>query len=128
MFTEYHLEKIIQAINDAEERQTKSIVAAIESIGKQKPKPIFISTPSGLEGWLCGKPEDNQGKPVYKEDFDPDKVDPETLVQKTLALQDEIEKEMGKTPSVPSKILSPKKPTTPKKPVSKKPAPVRGRN
>ena len=32
MFTEYHLEKIIQAINDAEERQTKAIVAAIKSM------------------------------------------------------------------------------------------------
>lgn len=34
MFTEYHLEKIIQAINDAEERQTKAIVAAIEKMIK----------------------------------------------------------------------------------------------
>ena len=32
MFTEYHLEKIIQAINDAEERQTQAIVAAIKSM------------------------------------------------------------------------------------------------
>lgn len=32
MFTEYHLEKIIQAINAAEERQTKAIVAVIKSM------------------------------------------------------------------------------------------------
>ena len=32
MFTEYHLEKIIQAINDAEERQTQAIVDAINSM------------------------------------------------------------------------------------------------
>ena len=40
MFTEYHLEKIIQAINDAEERQTKAIVAAIE---KLKPEPVSVT-------------------------------------------------------------------------------------
>lgn len=40
MFTEYHLEKIIQAINDAEERQTKAIVAAIE---KLKPEPVKVT-------------------------------------------------------------------------------------
>ena len=32
MFTEYHLEKIIDAINGAEERQTKAIVDAIKKI------------------------------------------------------------------------------------------------
>lgn len=68
MFTDYHLEKLIQAINDAEERQTKAIVAAIEKMIKHfgadiecdkrvkvtideelrpKPKPIFKSTPKG---------------------------------------------------------------------------------
>lgn len=40
MFTEYHLEKIIQAINYAEERQTKAIVAAIE---KLKPEPVKVT-------------------------------------------------------------------------------------
>ena len=40
MFTEYHLEKIIQAINDAEERQTKAIVAAIE---KLKPESVKVT-------------------------------------------------------------------------------------
>ena len=40
MFTEYHLEKIIQAINDAEERQTQAIVAAIE---KLKPEPVKVT-------------------------------------------------------------------------------------
>ncbi|MBO7413984.1 MAG: hypothetical protein J6U20_10060 [Fibrobacter sp.] len=38
MFTEYHLEKIIQAINDAEERQTKAIVAAIEKLNPETVK------------------------------------------------------------------------------------------
>ena len=42
MFTEYHLEKIIQAINDAEERQTKAIVAAIKSM---KAETIVDCTP-----------------------------------------------------------------------------------
>lgn len=42
MFTEYHLEKIIQAINDAEERQTKAIVAAINSM---KAETIVDCTP-----------------------------------------------------------------------------------
>ena len=42
MFTEYHLEKIIQAINDAEERQTKAIVAAINSM---KTETIVDCTP-----------------------------------------------------------------------------------
>lgn len=32
MFTDYHLERIIKAIDDAEERQTKEIVAAIKSM------------------------------------------------------------------------------------------------
>ena len=40
MFTEYHLDKLIQAINDAEERQTKAIVAAIE---KLKPEPVKVT-------------------------------------------------------------------------------------
>lgn len=38
MFTEYHLEKIIQAINDAEERQTKAIVNAIEKLNPETVK------------------------------------------------------------------------------------------
>lgn len=42
MFTEYHLEKIVQAINDAEERQTKAIVAAINSM---KAETIVDCTP-----------------------------------------------------------------------------------
>ena len=40
MFTEYHLDKLIQAINDAEERQTQAIVAAIE---KLKPEPVKVT-------------------------------------------------------------------------------------
>lgn len=55
MFTEYHLEKIVQAINDAEERQTKALLEAIRgiipskaetgSVAEEKPKPVFRSTP-----------------------------------------------------------------------------------
>lgn len=40
MFTEYHLEKIIQAINDAEERQTQ---AMLEAIKKLKPEPVKVT-------------------------------------------------------------------------------------
>ena len=47
MFTEYHLDKLIQAINDAEERQTKAIVAAIKEATQPKQKPVFMSTPKG---------------------------------------------------------------------------------
>jgi hypothetical protein len=42
MFTEYHLEKIIQAINDAEERQTKALLEAIKSM---KAETIVDCTP-----------------------------------------------------------------------------------
>jgi len=42
MFTDYHLEKLIQAINDAEERQTKAIVAAINGM---KENAIVDHTP-----------------------------------------------------------------------------------
>lgn len=55
MFTEYHLEKIIQAINDAEERQTHALLEAVKGIiqpkvktgavAEEKPKPVFRSTP-----------------------------------------------------------------------------------
>ena len=55
MFTEYHLEKIIQAINDAEERQTQTLLEAVKgfippkvetgTVAEEKPKPVFRSTP-----------------------------------------------------------------------------------
>lgn len=54
MFTEYHLDKLIQAINDAEERQTQALLDAIKGIippkaetgavTEEKPKPVFRST------------------------------------------------------------------------------------
>lgn len=57
MFTEYHLEKLIQAINDAEERQTQALLEAIRGIippktetgtvAEEKPKTVFRSTPKG---------------------------------------------------------------------------------
>lgn len=69
MFTEYHLNKIIDAINEAERRQTKALLEAFsidkltkaleKSKGEQtvitadKPeiKPIFPSTPSKGTLW-----------------------------------------------------------------------------
>ena len=118
MFTEYHLEKIIQAINDAEERQTKAIVAAIKEATQHKPKPIYISTPNGLEGWLCGKPDQEKGASV-KEELDEDN-DKGVIIK---AYERVFEKAKEN-----SQIVPVKKPAAPKKPASKKPAPVRGRN
>ena len=98
MFTEYHLEKIIQAINDAEERQTKAIVAAINSM---KAETIVDCAPE---------------KKVEIE------IHPDLF---TDAEKDALEKAIENSRVVPVKKPStaPKKPTA-----TKKPAPVRGRN
>lgn len=113
MFTEYHLEKIIQAINDAEERQTKAIVNAIKEATQPKPKPIYISTPNGLEGWLCGKPDQEKGASV-KEELDEDKSN-EAIIK---AYERVFEKAKENSQIVPAK-----KPTA-----TKKPTPVRSRS
>lgn len=42
MFTEYHLNKIIEAINEAERRQTKAIVDAINKI--QRKDEVTVSS------------------------------------------------------------------------------------
>lgn len=75
MFTEYHLEKIVQAINDAEERQTQALLEAIRGIippkaetgtvAEEKPKPVFRSTPKDPASYfesLMGTPR----KPTTK--------------------------------------------------------------
>ena len=69
MFTEYHLEKIIEAINEAERRQTNALLEAFsidkltKALDKQKGeqtvitadkpkiKPFFPSTPSKGTPW-----------------------------------------------------------------------------
>ena len=97
MFTEYHLEKIIQAINDAEERQTKAIVAAIE---KLNPETVKVT----------------QERHGVELSINPDLFTPEE--------EEALAKAIDESRVVPVKKPStaPKKPTT-----TKKPAPVRGR-
>lgn len=90
MFTEYHLEKIIQAINDAEERQTKAIVNAIKSMKAD----------------------------TIVEDATKEKIEitvhPELFTDE---LQDALSKEIEKAPVSPiKKQVTPKKPSATKKP------------
>ena len=98
MFTEYHLEKIIQAINDAEERQTQAIVAAIE---KLKPEPVKVT----------------QERHGVELSINPDLFTPEE--------EEALAKAIDESRVVPVKKPStaPKKPIA-----TKKPAPVRERN
>jgi len=107
MFTEYHLEKIIQAINDAEERQTQAIVAAIKEASQPKPKPVFMSTPKG-------------GLEMFEQAFSEAEGDAKIELTEEERFGGKIES-MEKAPQKPA--TAQKKPTTPKKP-----APVRGRN
>ena len=113
MFTDYHLEKLIQAINDAEERQTKAIVAAIKEVAQPKPKSVFMSTPKGgidmfEQAFAEAESKGNAKIELTEEERFGGKVEP-----------------MEKANEKPS--TAQKKPATPKKPASKKPAPVRGR-
>lgn len=98
MFTEYHLEKIIQAINDAEERQTQAIVAAIE---KLKPEPVKAT-------------QERHGVELS--------INPDLF---TTEEEEALAKAIDESRVVPVKKPStaPKKPSA-----IKKPAPVRGRN
>ena len=90
MFTEYHLEKIIQAINDAEERQTKAIVNAIKSM--KADTIVKDATEEKIE------------ITVHQDLF-------------TDELQDALSKEIEKAPVSPiKKQVTPKKPTATKKP------------
>lgn len=90
MFTEYHLDKLILAINDAEERQTKAIVNAIKSMKAD----------------------------TIVEDATEEKI--EITVHPDLftdELQDALSKEIEKAPVSPiKKQVTPKKPTATKKP------------
>lgn len=90
MFTEYHLEKIIEAINEAERRQTNDIVTAIKSM---KADTIVEDAT-----------EEKIKITVHPELF-------------TDELQDALSKEIEKAPVSPiKKQVTPKKPTATKKP------------
>lgn len=116
MFTEYHLEKIIQAINDAEERQTKAIVAAIE---KLKPEPVKVTQERhdielAINPDLFTPEEERFGgkiEPIER----PDVLGEEDAVKRMKVSLNKA-REQKKTSAA-------KKPTA-----TKKPAPVRGRN
>ena len=127
MFTEYHLEKIIQAINDAEERQTKSIVAAIKEATQPKPKTVFMSTPKG-------------GLDMFEQAFDEAKGDAKIELTEEERFGGKVEPiecpdVLGEEDAVKrmkesfNKAREQKKTSATKKPTAtKKPAPVRGRN
>lgn len=127
MFTEYHLEKLIQAINDAEERQTKAIVAAIKEATQPKMKPVFISTPKG-------------GFDMFEQAFAEAKGDAKTVLTEEEMFGGKIEPiespdVLGEEDAVKrmkesfDKAREQKKTSATKKPTStKKPAPVRGCN
>lgn len=126
MFTEYHLEKIIQAINEAEERQTKAIVAAIKEATQPKPKPVFMSTPKG-------------GLEMFEQAFAEAKGDAKIELTEEERFGGKIEPMkrpdvLGEEDAVKylkesfNKAREQKKTSATKKPATKKPAPVRGRN
>lgn len=52
MFTEYHLEKIIDAINEAEARQTKAIVDAIKKIQMKYEVTVSSANKDAIELFL----------------------------------------------------------------------------
>lgn len=130
MFTEYHLDKLIQAINDAEERQTQAIVAAIEKMIKEsrpKPKPVFMSTPKGgldmFEQAFTEAKGDAKIELTEEERFG-GKIEPIECPD-VLGEEDAVErmKESFEKAREQKKTSATKKPTA-----TKKPAPVRGRN
>lgn len=127
MFTEYHLEKIIQAINDAEERQTKAIIASIKEATQPQPKPVFISTPKG-------------GLDMFEQAFAEAKGDAKIELTEEERFGGKVEQiecpdVLGEEDAVKhmkesfNKAREQKKTSATKKPTAtKKPAPVRGRN
>lgn len=127
MFTEYHLEKIIQAINDAEERQTQAIVAAIKEATQPKPKPVFMSSPKGgldmFEQAFAEAKGDAKIELTEEERFG-GKIEPMNLPD-VLGEEDAVKymKESFNKAREQKKTSATKKPTA-----TKKPAPVRGRN
>lgn len=123
MFTEYHLEKIIQAINDAEERQTKAIVAAIKEATQPKQMPIFKSTPKGgldmfEQAFAEAEAKGDAETELTEEERFGGKIEP---IESPDVLGEEDAVERMKESF--SKARERKKPTA-----TKKPAPVRGRN
>ena len=127
MFTEYHLEKIIQAINDAEERQTKAIVAAIKEATQPKPKPVFMSTPKGgldmFEQAFAEAKGDAKIELTEEERFG-GKIEP--IESPDVLGEEDAVKRMKESFD---KAREQKKTSSTKKPLAtKKPAPVRGRN
>lgn len=127
MFTEYHLDKLIQAINDAEERQTKAIVAAIKEATQPKPKPVFMSTPNGgldmFEQAFTEAKGDAKIELTEEERFG-GKIEPMECPD-VLGEEDAVKrmKESFNKAREQKKTSATKKPTAPRKP-----APVRERN
>ena len=124
MFTEYHLDKLIQAINDAEERQTKAIVSAIKEATQPKPKPVFISTPKGgLDKFekAYAETEGNAKTELTEEERFGGKIEPIECPD-VLGEEDAVErmKESFNKAREQKKTSATKKPTA-----TKKPAPVR---
>ena len=116
MFTEYHLEKIIQAINDAEERQTQAIVAAIE---KLKPEPVKVT-----QEQRDIEPSINPDLFTIEEERSGGKIEPIECPD-VLGEEDAVKrmKESFNKAREQKKTSATKKPTA-----TKKPAPIRGRN
>ena len=127
MFTEYHLNKIIDAINEAEARQTKAIVGAIKEATQPKPKPVFMSTPKGgldmFEQTFAEAQRDARIELTEEERFG-GKVEPIECPD-VLGEEDAVKrmKESFNKAREQKKTSATKKPTA-----TKKPAPVRGRN
>ena len=127
MFTEYHLNKIIEAINEAERRQTQAIVAAINETTQPKPKPVFMSTPKGgldmFEQAFAEAKGDAKIELTEEERFG-GKIEP--IESPDVLGEEDAVKRMKESFN---KARDRKKTSATKKPTAtKKPAPVRGRN
>lgn len=127
MFTEYHLDKLIQAINDAEERQTQAIVAAIKEATQSKPKQVFMSTPKGgldMFEQAFAEAKGNAKIELTEEERFGGKIEPIECPD-VLGEEDAVKrmKESFNKAREQKKTSATKKPTS-----TKKPAPVRSRN
>lgn len=128
MFTEYHLEKIIEAINEAERRQTQALLEAFsidkltKALDKQKCeqtvitaekpeiKPIFHSTPPNQDSFF--NKSDDKETDVRRKTFD---KYGEVARNESEILQ-QAKKPLSKTPTTPKKpSTTSKKPTGVKK-------------
>ena len=127
MFTEYHLNKIIEAINEAEARQTKAIVGAIKEATQPKLKQVIMSTPKGgldmFEQAFSEAQRDARTELTEEERFG-GKIEPIECPD-VLGEEDAVKylKESFNNARERKKTSAAKKPTA-----TKKPAPVRGRN